>query len=385
MKKKKFLAPLFLGVSLLIACQKEHTTPPIEINDLFMTAAKNWLGDQSFDLESLDWSKHAVSKDGRELMVPVIWKARTVSGMPAFRRLLVRKDDRGALSGIILEVARKIDNRLNESVRFRKEHFTGTVITYDLKMNFVRGGYYEKNVYKGAVVLEKYASIREFRRKAEAERVVCNWIQTSYVDMDGIFTVVNTRTCFDVLEPGTSNLPDGGSSGLSDQPYDPALDYGDYNTYADAPTPLADEQDAAMNAEIDEIIRLIDEINQVVKSGKDPNFVEGSTKGIAQLTLPLAAWSKYTVTFNWDIANVPAQVTEIKANVTGFTWGVFDFNQTGNSVTGVSPTELKFTITGDFVYKLFHRGVGTVYKMPVSLHVTYNSSTGEYTLEQVKN
>jgi hypothetical protein len=146
-----------------------------------------------------------------------------------------------------------------------------------------------------------------------------------------------------------------------------------------------DYLDAQANAEVLGYLEKINAVNQVAHTGKDPNFVEGSTSGIAQLTLPLSLGVKYSINFNWNISNIPKQITEIKASLTGLTLGMMDFEQTGQAITkNDSNTEIRITITGNFFYKLFHKGIGRYYDLPVSLFVIYNATNGAYTLIQEK-
>ncbi len=160
------------------------------------------------------------------------WKISGSLGVTPYRRLVVKKDASGNFSGNILEIAHNVDYTLDRSIRYKKENFTGTVITYDLKLKFVRGGYYEKNVGKAKVIIDKYQSKEAFERRVSTELVSCSWVQSTYFDAEGYFNVVNTWTCIDVPSGGESSGGGSGGGGPSDNPY----------TETDGPVPGPDSE-----------------------------------------------------------------------------------------------------------------------------------------------
>ncbi|ASZ13045.1 hypothetical protein KTO58_09135 [Chitinophaga pendula] len=143
---------------------------------------------------------------------------------------------------------------------------------------------------------------------------------------------------------------------------------------------------ATTNNMIRNLLTEVEKVNDIIQRGKDPNFVDGAKSGLAITQLSIMGIVKYVVTFKWDVNNPQnAQLTEINANLTGLTIGLVDFKQYTATASDLRyNTELRFQIVGEFIYTLFINGVGTLFKIPMTISGTYNTTNGEYMLVQSK-
>jgi|GEM_PF-3103302 len=185
-----------------------------------------------------------------------------------------------------------------------------------------------------------------------------------------MLSTTDQTNCLWENDDDPSTPPDNGGGG----------DGGDTGSGGGQNTPDQDD----INENVKSIMAQFVDANNQTYSGVDPNFKTGNKNGVSLLKLPIV-YTGYVVSFSWDITTALPKLTDIKADVTGLTMGIFGFNQMNQTYTANSVSDIRFTVTGSVTYTLFIKGIGTVYQQPVTLNGTYNATNGHYTLTQVIN
>lgn len=387
MKKSLTLVSIVIVaiVSSHFSCTKEAQAP-IE-NSTFASAisvadAKKWYENQSLSNKRSsadyigvpDWEHSFVVKNDQSsavLKVPLT-DIKTTLG---YRDLILQQRVDGSVYAAVLHVilspdyiGRIIQNKGSVSENFRtianKSDFTGYLLQYDLKNNFIEGRCFENGKQK---------------RKIEPESPSYPKTEQNCDELEG----PDKNLCWIINLPQVTIRPEPVSSPWLLPTTDPRVVLGPGP--GSGPGGYDDGASKALNEKLAATIDAFKSAKDKPYSGVDPNFSPGAKKGVASLKLPISL-SGYSVSFGWDKTTKPTTITDLKADLTGLTLGIFGFNQMSQAVTDASNNNsIKFTITGNVTYTLFFEGIGTIYQQPVTLIGTYSVETGNYTLTQKIN
>lgn len=278
--------------------------------------------------------------------------------------LLIYKDGEGSFQHEVVNVIPTVKNT--------DTAFNGYAIVQDWSGSILKAFAYENGHHTSQTV-----SIKNTDNIAIKKEIYCQEIAITTCTYNGIYYDCDHTVA--VVCPGGGGGADfpghpdwGGNPG---GPVDP-------DNY---PLSGGTSGGSATNIIVNNILTEFEKANDVIQRGKDPNFLQGATSGHALTKLSLLGMVDYIITFNWDIIGKTPQVTDIHANLTGMTLGLLGFNQFSAAVTDVRyTTELRFVITGEFTYTLFLNGVGTIFRIPITISGAYNAITGDYMLVQSK-
>lgn len=210
MRISHFWAVLFL--CLFGACSKNGSNPAATKESL-TDLAKSWYEENTNLTFELNWNEAVLAKGNKKLLIPFNWSAKLDSFGNAKRLLVVYNDEKAKpYKAEIVEIIPLSPYSKIYGDTYIKGLFTGTLALYDIEMNFQYGQFYKNGVIKYNSEVEKFKSRAEATARPQTESVNCSWIQSGFVDTDGVFTRVNTWVC----------SVTGGGNG-SDPGVDPAI------------------------------------------------------------------------------------------------------------------------------------------------------------------
>lgn len=216
------LLPLFF---CLVSCSKDGNINQGQNDKNLIGEAQKWYAATPHATGEPEWSEAKISNNQKaqpQIVVSYPLKAGVNEGNRTIRQMIFRKKNGVFEAYVRLIIA---DSLYGRSTNGLKAHdFTGQVAIYDLSRKLISGGYYEKGTLKRRAIFETYRDPDAFEKRAQTE-MQCNYYQYSYVDDDGVFTVVGYSIC--TLDQG--ELPaidhwepeDTGGGGGVGTPWDP--------------------------------------------------------------------------------------------------------------------------------------------------------------------
>lgn len=201
--------PLLLCI---VSCSKESRGPQEQSDNYLITEVQRWYATTSHTTGEPNWSDAKITTDQksqRQIVVSYPLKNGVYGGNRTIRQMIFNKRGSAFEGHVLLIIADSTYGANNNG--FNPLDFTGQVSTYDLSRKFISGGYYEKGVLRHKSVFETYKDRKAFENRIQTE-MQCNYYQYSYMDDDGVFTVVGYTVC----------TPDQGGSGEL-----PAIDHWD--------------------------------------------------------------------------------------------------------------------------------------------------------------
>lgn len=207
------LRPLLLLCLLLklVSCSKQENDAPNEVK--LLNEVKAWYMQSPHITGELDWVEARISIDlvsrKSKIEVPYRLNRPFEKGGKGIRKIIFTKDKGIIVGTMFVIVATKEYAKLHAG--FNARDFTGLIGEYDLNMKFMHGEYYEDGIRKRKAEFVSYSSKRAFLSEVRTERE-CQYLQDTYVDADGVFTVYGYSVCTD--DQGNSTPNTGAGSGV---------------------------------------------------------------------------------------------------------------------------------------------------------------------------
>lgn len=193
MRNWLFFALAFLF--LLGACTK-NTSDLVATNESLIEQAQNWYEENSKLTLDIDWDRAVLAKGNKKLLIPFKWTAKLDSGGNVKRLLILYTDEKAKPSKAeIVEIIPTASYSKLYGDEYIKELFTGTLALYDMEMNFKYGQFYKNGFVKYISYIEKFKSRDQAPALPQTESINCGWVQSGFVDADGVFTKVATYVC----------------------------------------------------------------------------------------------------------------------------------------------------------------------------------------------
>jgi|GEM_PF-2357253 len=210
MKKIYFLGLLFL--CFIGACTK-NGADPVTSKVSLIDQAQSWYKENSNLTLAVNWDKAVVARGNKKILIPFNWTAKIDSVTNAKRTLVIYADEKSLpYKAEIVEIIPSTGYGKTYGDKYYKGYFTGTLALYDLEMNFKYGQSYINGRVKYISEVEKFKNQALATTRPQTESINCSWVQSGFVDTDGVFTRVNTYVC----------AVSGGGNG-SDPGVDPAI------------------------------------------------------------------------------------------------------------------------------------------------------------------
>ncbi|MBC9914322.1 hypothetical protein [Chitinophaga varians] len=187
------LSNLILLSFLVVSCSKDNKEGRSFLDDQLLTDARNWYSATSKATGELNWDKARALTD-TSISIPAPFKYKLSKGGKSIRKVVIIRTKSGFKGYLLVIITTPQYGAQNKT--FKPAEFSGISGRYDLNMRFQYGYYYEQGIPKYKADFESFASRQVYDLTAQTERV-CKFLQDTYVDADGVFTVYGYSLCED--------------------------------------------------------------------------------------------------------------------------------------------------------------------------------------------
>ncbi|GEP88879.1 hypothetical protein SAMN05660909_02534 [Chitinophaga terrae (ex Kim and Jung 2007)] len=202
-------------ITCLSSCLKEYSLPKAQ--DDLIEDAKKWYAAVPHTTGEPNWDQAKILKDSSNTLTITVsypFKNGLNNGSKSIRKIVISKTQTGFKGHLLVIIAEPMYSKYHYA--FRPSNFTGLSGRYDLNMNFQYGNYYVKGKRKYSASFRTFQNEKAYKESAQATRD-CVYLQDTYVDADGVFTVYGYSVCReDGSGDGGGTLPppwDGGIGG----------------------------------------------------------------------------------------------------------------------------------------------------------------------------
>ncbi|MBC9908954.1 hypothetical protein [Chitinophaga varians] len=206
---------ILLFFLLMVSCSKNNKEVLSSPKDQLLTDAQNWYGATSKATGELNWDKAQVLTD-TSISIPAPFKYKLSKGGRSIRKVVITRTKSGFKGYLLVIITTSEYGKQNNM--FRAWDFSGVAGRYDLNMHFQYGYYYEQGVPKYKADFESFPSKDSYDKTPQSE-LECKFLQETYIDSDGVFTVYGYSVCTDRSTGGDVTPPpspwEGGIGGGS--------------------------------------------------------------------------------------------------------------------------------------------------------------------------
>lgn len=206
---------ILLLLLLVVSCSKNNKDVLSSPKDQLLTDAKNWYGATPKATGELNWDKAQVLTD-TSISIPAPFKYKLSKGGRSIRKVVITRTKSGFKGYLLVIITTSEYGKQNNM--FRARDFSGVAGRYDLNMHFQYGYYYEQGIPKYKADFESFPSKEAYNKTPQSE-LECKFLQETYIDSDGVFTVYGYSICTDRSSGGDVTPPpspwEGGIGGGS--------------------------------------------------------------------------------------------------------------------------------------------------------------------------